>query len=65
MIEIRDITKTYKTGDLVQRALDGVSVTFRESEFVAVLGPSGSHVRLNAGNVGTKSEYDITWIGCA
>ena len=42
MIEIRDITKTYKTGDLVQRALDGVSVTFRESEFVAVLGPSGS-----------------------
>lgn len=42
MIEIRDIIKTYKTGDLVQRALDGVSVTFRESEFVAVLGPSGS-----------------------
>ena len=42
MIEIRDIAKTYKTGDLVQRALDGVSVTFRESEFVAVLGPSGS-----------------------
>ena len=42
MIEIRDITKTYTTGDLVQRALDGVSVTFRASEFVAVLGPSGS-----------------------
>lgn len=42
MIEIRDITKTYVTGDLVQRALDGVSVTFRENEFVAVLGPSGS-----------------------
>lgn len=42
MIEIRDITKTYTTGDLVQRALDGVSVTFRENEFVAVLGPSGS-----------------------
>ena len=42
MIEIRDITKTYTTGDLVQRALDGVSVTFRANEFVAVLGPSGS-----------------------
>lgn len=42
MIEVRDITKTYVTGDLVQRALDGVSVTFRASEFVAVLGPSGS-----------------------
>ena len=42
MIEIKDITKSYKTGDFVQRALDGVSITFRESEFVAVLGPSGS-----------------------
>ncbi|MDO4437198.1 MAG: ABC transporter ATP-binding protein/permease [Coriobacteriaceae bacterium] len=42
MIEIRDIRKTYTTGGLVQRALDGVSVSFRESEFVAVLGPSGS-----------------------
>ena len=42
MIEIKDIRKSYKTGDFVQRALDGVSITFRESEFVAVLGPSGS-----------------------
>lgn len=42
MIEIRGITKSYTTGDLVQRALDGVSITFRDSEFVAVLGPSGS-----------------------
>lgn len=42
MIEIKDISKSYKTGDFVQRALDGVSITFRESEFVAVLGPSGS-----------------------
>lgn len=42
MIEIRDIVKSYHTGDLVQKALDGVSIAFRESEFVAVLGPSGS-----------------------
>ena len=42
MIEIKGITKSYKTGDFVQRALDGVSITFRGSEFVAVLGPSGS-----------------------
>ena len=42
MIEIRGITKSYTTGNLVQRALDGVSITFRDSEFVAVLGPSGS-----------------------
>ena len=42
MIEIKGIRKSYKTGDFVQKALDGVSITFRESEFVAVLGPSGS-----------------------
>ncbi len=42
MIEVRDIHKSYTTGDFVQNALDGVSVTFRDNEFVAVLGPSGS-----------------------
>ena len=42
MIELRDLRKSYKTGDFVQKALDGVSVTFRDSEFVAILGPSGS-----------------------
>ena len=42
MIEVRDIRKSYRTGDFVQRALDGVSIAFRDNEFVAVLGPSGS-----------------------
>ena len=42
MLEIRHIHKEYKTGTLVQKALDGVSLSFRENEFVAVLGPSGS-----------------------
>lgn len=42
MLEIRHIHKEYKTGTLVQKALDGVSLSFRESEFVAILGPSGS-----------------------
>ncbi|MBR3385424.1 MAG: ATP-binding cassette domain-containing protein, partial [Atopobiaceae bacterium] len=42
MIEIRNIAKSYRTGDFVQRALDDVSITFRDNEFVAVLGPSGS-----------------------
>lgn len=42
MIEIRDISKSYHTGNLVQKALDRVSITFGDSEFVAVLGPSGS-----------------------
>ena len=42
MIEVKEIRKEYRTGEFVQRALDGVSVTFRDNEFVAVLGPSGS-----------------------
>ncbi len=42
MIELKDIRKSYKTGDFVQTALDGVSISLRDNEFVAVLGPSGS-----------------------
>ena len=42
MIEVRELKKEYRTGDFIQKALDGVSVTFRDNEFVAVLGPSGS-----------------------
>ncbi|MGI6536573.1 MAG: ATP-binding cassette domain-containing protein [Eggerthellaceae bacterium] len=42
MIEVRDLRKSYTTGSFTQRALDGVSITFRENEFVSVLGPSGS-----------------------
>ena len=41
MLEIKKITKVYKTGDFTQKALDGVSINFRESEFVSILGPSG------------------------
>ena len=42
MIELKELRKSYKTGDFVQKALDGVSLNFRDNEFVAVLGPSGS-----------------------
>ncbi len=42
MLEIKKITKIYKTGGFVQKALDGVSVNFRKSEFASILGPSGS-----------------------
>ena len=42
MLQIRDIRKEYKTGSLVQKALDGVSLNLRDNEFVAILGPSGS-----------------------
>ena len=40
MLQIRNICKQYKTGGLVQKALDGVSLNLRENEFVAILGPA-------------------------
>ena len=41
MLELRNIIKDYKTGDTKVRALDGISLKFRKSEFVSILGPSG------------------------
>jgi len=42
MIEAHDIKKTYRTGDVETKALDGVSFTIQDGEFVAIMGPSGS-----------------------
>lgn len=42
MLEFKHITKVYRTGDIETRALDDISVSFREKEFVAILGTSGS-----------------------
>ena len=42
MLQLNHIKKEYKTGDLVQKALDDVSLNLRDNEFVAILGPSGS-----------------------
>lgn len=42
MLEIKKVSKIYQTADLVQKALNNVSIKFRESEFVSILGQSGS-----------------------
>ena len=42
MLELTKITKIYETGAFKQKALDGVSLSFRKSEFASILGPSGS-----------------------
>ena len=41
MLELKSITKIYKTGDFEQKALDEVSISFRKNEFVSILGRSG------------------------
>ena len=41
MLELKHITKSYKTGDFKQVALNNVSLKFRKNEFVMILGPSG------------------------
>jgi putative ABC transport system ATP-binding protein len=42
MIEIQNVTKIYTTGNTETRALNGVTFTIKDGEFVAIMGPSGS-----------------------
>lgn len=58
MLQIKDIHKEYRTGNLVQRALDGVSLSFRDNEFVAILGPSGSGKTTLLNIIGGLDRYD-------
>lgn len=77
MLQLKNIVKTYEVGDLHQDALKGVSIAFRESEFVSILGQSGSGKttmlniiggldRYNSGDlvingVSTKEYKDADW----
>ena len=58
MLQIKEIYKEYKTGNLVQRALDGVSLNLRDNEFVAILGPSGSGKTTLLNIIGGLDRYD-------
>ena len=58
MLQIQGISKQYKTGDFVQRALDNVSLNLRDSEFVAILGPSGSGKTTLLNIIGGLDHYD-------
>ncbi len=58
MLRIEDISKQYKTGDLVQQALDHVSLSLRDNEFVAILGPSGSGKTTLLNIIGGLDRYD-------
>ena len=58
MLQIKDIRKQYITGELVQTALDGVSLNLRDNEFVAILGPSGSGKTTLLNVIGGLDRYD-------
>ena len=58
MLQIQHICKEYRTGTLVQKALDDVSLNFRDNEFVAILGPSGSGKTTFLNIIGGLDRYD-------
>lgn len=58
MLQIKNISKQYKTGDLIQDALKDVSLNLRDNEFVSVLGPSGSGKTTLLNIIGGLDRYD-------
>lgn len=58
MLELREIAKSYVTSALTQVALDDVSVTFRDNEFVAILGASGSGKTTMLNVIGGLDHFD-------
>ncbi len=58
MLQVKGISKQYRTGELVQNALSDVSLSFRDSEFVAILGPSGSGKTTLLNIIGGLDRYD-------
>ena len=58
MLQIKNISKKYVTGDLTQTALNGVSLNLRDNEFVAILGPSGSGKTTLLNIIGGLDRYD-------
>lgn len=58
MLQIKNVYKEYRTGNLVQKALDNVSLNLRDNEFVAILGPSGSGKTTLLNIIGGLDRYD-------
>ncbi len=58
MLRLRDIKKSYTVGDTVTQALKGVSINFRNNEFVAILGPSGCGKTTMLNVIGGLDKYD-------
>ncbi len=58
MLELKNIKKTYTVGGIKTKALDGISISFRDKEFVAILGVSGSGKTTFLNIVGGLDRYD-------
>ena len=58
MLELKNINKSYKTGNFIQHALKDVSINFRKNEFVAILGASGSGKTTLLNIIGGLDRYD-------
>ena len=58
MLDLKNISKSYKTGNFVQHALKKVNLGFRKNEFVAILGPSGSGKTTLLNIIGGLDRYD-------
>ncbi|MFD2729206.1 ABC transporter ATP-binding protein/permease [Enterococcus camelliae] len=58
MLTLKQLKKYYTVGGTVTKALDGVSVSFRKQEFVAILGPSGSGKTTLLNVIGGLDQYD-------
>lgn len=58
MLELRQIKKTYRVGEIETKALQGISIAFREKEFVAILGTSGSGKTTTLNIIGGLDQAD-------
>ena len=58
MLELKNIKKSYKTGDFIQHALKGINLNFRKNEFVSILGASGSGKTTLLNIIGGLDRYD-------
>ena len=58
MLHLKGIKKSYTTGDFTQTALDGIDLSFRNQEFVAILGKSGSGKTTSLNIIGGLDQYD-------
>ncbi|PKM64475.1 MAG: sulfate ABC transporter ATP-binding protein [Firmicutes bacterium HGW-Firmicutes-20] len=58
MLELQKVTKSYTAGDFTQVALDGINLSFRQNEFVAIFGQSGSGKTTCLNIIGGLDHYD-------